>query len=254
MSKTVLHEILAVEQSRGQTANKLLKEATKTLGDKRSIFEGMQKEHQIIDDAKQNLKQATEHKEVESTVDEQLDFLGSALFTYWDVIIQKDEANQRAKADIIIDGNILAEGVPSTTLLGMEKKLENLYALYNAIPTTDSAKAWESADNYAKKGVWRTKHPEERQHKVVNKEWQIIAPATKEHPAQTKEISKEEILGKYIVTTFSGALSPLDKAERLERLTKLTNAVKEARQRANGIEVKNDLKFGEDLINYINKG
>jgi hypothetical protein len=252
MGKTVLHELLAVEQGRAETSNRLVKEATKTLGTKRSIFEGMQKSHEVFDEDKQNLKQATEHKEVESTVAEQLEFVGTEVAAYWDVILQKDEANQRAKADIIINGIVLVQNVPSTTLLGMEKKLISLQALYNAIPTTDSATAWEKDENYAKAGVWRSKYALERQHKVTVRDWQIVAPATDRHPAQVQEISKEEILGKYVVTTFSGALSPLDKAEKLERLTALIRAVKEARQRANITEVQNDLVFGEVLVDFIN--
>lgn len=252
MGKTVLHELLAVEQGRAETSNRLVKEATKTLGTKRSIFEGLQKAHEVFDEDKQNLKQATEHKEVESTVDEQLDFVCKEVAAYWDVILQKDEANQRAKADIIVNGQVIVQNVPSTTLLGMEKKLTSLLAMYNAIPTTDSAVAWEKDENYAKAGVWRTKYPIERQHKVVVRDWQIVAPATDRHPAQVQEISKEEILGKYVITGFSGAVSPLDKAEKLERLTALIRAVREARQRANSTEVNNDLVFGEALVDFIN--
>jgi hypothetical protein len=252
MSKTVLHEILAVEQGLAETGNRITKETTKTLESKRSIFEGMSKEHEIFDEDSQHLKMPTEYKEVQSTVDEHIDFLGNELTRYWDVILQKESANQKANADVIIDGNVIVENIPAIVLLGMEKKLSTLLATYNAIPTLDAARAWEVDPTYAKPGVYRIKYPTVRQQGTVTKEWKEISPATDRHPAQLKEVETTNIVGKYTVTDFSGALSSHEKAERIKRLTKLIRAVKSARQRANNVEVDNDLKFGAAFFKYIN--
>lgn len=252
MSKTVLHELLAVEQGLAETANRITKEAIKTLSTKQSIFQGLSKSHEIFNEDNQYLKQATEYKEVQSTVNEQTGFLGNELIKYWDVTLQKEEANQRAKADIVIDGTTIATGIPSIVLLGMEKKLTSLLAVYNALPTLDAATAWEKDESNAKPDVFRTKHAEERQHTVTSRKFVEVSPATKEHKAQIVEQESIDNIGKYSITTFSGAISSHEKAKRLGNLTTLIRAVKKARQRANNTEVKTDLTFGKELLAFIN--
>ena len=249
---TKLHELLAVETSLAQTANRVQKEATKVLGTKETIFAGMTKAHQLFDEANQHFTQATEIKEVQSTVFEQLDFVGNELARYWDVGLQKEEANQRAKADIVIGDNVIAADVPSIILLGMEKKLESLLSLYNALPTLDASRAWIADETYAKPHVFVTKNATERQHSITGWEWKEVSAATKEHKAQIEKVEKTEVVGKYTVNDFSGAITSLDKAEKIQRLTALIRATKKARQRANGIDVHTDLRFGAALINYIN--
>lgn len=247
-----LHELLAVETGLGTTANRIQKETTKTLNEKKDIFKGMSKIHTIFAEEDQHKVQVPEHKEIQSTVKEQLDFMGENLANYWNVILQKDETNQRAKADIIVDGKILAANIPSTTLLSMEKKIDALLSVYNAIPTLDAATAWEDAPEQAKKGVYRTKHAEERMQSVTEKEWKEISPATIQHQAQLKEVEKTTVVGKYTITNFSAAITSYDKAEKLKRLTTLLRAVQKARQRANATEVNTELKFAEALFGYIN--
>lgn len=247
-----LHEILAVENGLGETANRVTKETTKTLADKRAIFEGMTKSNTIFDEEQQHLVAATERKEVQTTVPEQLFYLANELAAYWDCILQKEEANQRATANIIIDGHTIAEGVPAIVLLGMEKKLSTLLSTYNSIPTLDAAKTWTTAEGYAKPNVFQLKHSEERQQTKVEKEFVTIAPATDRHPAQVVQQDKTTVIGKWTIDSFSGAISSHDKAEKLKRLTTLIRAVKQARMRANDIEVNSQLTFGKSLMDYIN--
>lgn len=252
MKGTALHEVLAVENGLAETANRITKEVSKTLGQKQSIFQGMSKSHEIFDDEKQHLVKAPEYKEIQSTVDEQLNFLGQNLAPYWDISLQKEEANQRARADIIVGDTVVASNVPSIILLGMEKKLSALIEVYNAIPTLDAATAWEEDPSNAKPNVYRTKYITERQHTVVTKNWIEASPATKEFKAQLFQQDETEIIGKYIETNFSGAITSHEKARRLKNLTALIRGVKQARQRANATEVDTTLKFGEALLSFIN--
>ena len=253
MSKqTVLHEILAVENGLAESSNRIQKETTKTLDTKRSLFTGLVKSHELFKEEDQYLTQATEYKEVESTIQEQIDYAGSELIKYWDVSFQKEEANQRAKADIIIDGVTISKDVPSIVLLSMEKKLTSLQSMYNAIPTLDASKTWEPDSTYDKPNVFRTKNASERMQEVVSKDYQEISAATKEHKAQIVQVEKRETVGKYIQHDYSGATTSIDKAEKLQRLTALIRAVKTARQRANNTEVKTELSIGKDLIGFIN--
>jgi len=249
---TQLHELLAVETSLAETANRITKEVTKTLSTKQSIFGGMSKHHTIFNDADQHLVQSPENKEVQSTVSEQLAFLQNNLSSYWDVSLQKESANQTANADIVIDGTTISANVPAIVLLGLEKKLTSLLAVYNGIPTLDAATAWEIDPAYAKPFVYRTKHVTERQQSVTIKDFKEISPATDHHKAQVAQVESTSIIGKYTITEFSGAVSSFEKADKLAKLTNLIRAVKQARQRANNVEVNTTLTIGNDLLNYVN--
>jgi len=250
--KPVLHELLAVEQGLAETSNRITKDTLKNLAERGALFVGMTKDHTVNDEEKQYLKQATEVKEVQSTVDEQIDYMSNELAQYYDVVFQKEAANQTAKADIVVGETTLCKDVPSIVLLGMEKKLNSLLAVYNAIPTLDTAKSWEPAVGYAKANVWKATYPEERQHTVTAKAWKEVSPATKEHQAQLKEVETTEVIGKYTINNFSGAITSLEKAERIQRLTALIRAVKEARQRANNTEVVTSTGFGKALFDFVN--
>jgi len=252
--KTVIHELLAVENSLSADANHVQKECYKTLSDKRQIFGGLMKSHQIFAEDQQHLQQPTDHKEVVSTVDAQLDYLAGELTRYWDVSLQKESANQYARADITVDGKVLAKDVAATVLLAMEKRLTSLVSVYNAIPTLDAAKAWIEASDQARKDIFQTKHAIERFQTKTEDEYVTVVKATDKHPAQVVKQTKETHIGKYITTEYSGCLASADKAERIQRLTKLIRAVKQARQRANTQEVNTDLKFGDALFAYVNNG
>ena len=250
--ETALHEILAVESGLGETANRIQKETTKVLKEKRSIFTGMVKNHEIFDEDKQHLVQAPDIKDIESTVSEHLDYASTEIARYWRAVFQKEEANQRAKADIVINDKVIVKDVPSIVLLSMEKKLTSLAALYNEIPTLDATKTWAPDSTYAKKGVFRTANPSERQHSVTERSWIEVSPATTQHKAQIAEDQKTVVIGRYTQFDYSGAITSLDKAEKIQRLQEMIRAVKTARQRANATIVNTDLKFGSEILDYIN--
>ena len=252
MKETALHEILAVETGLSETANRVQKETTKTLATKETIFAGMVKSHVLFDESLQHLTQATEIKEVQSTAKEQLDYACNEIAKYWDVTLQKEDANQRAVADIVIGETIIAKDVPSIVLLSMEKKLTSVIALYSSLPTLDASKSWVEAAEYSIPGVFVTKNQRENQQSITEKTWVEVSPATKEFKAQLVQQEKTTVVGKFVIDEFSGALTSIDKAEKLQRLTALIRAVKTARQRANMTVVDTKKTFASDLFSYIN--
>lgn len=253
MSKTKLFEILAVEQGLAKNTNAVLSSVKKNFG-RIDLFSGVLKKHEIFAEDQQHKVLAPEVKKVVSTVDMQLNFLFEEVAPYWNVYHQKESANQLAKADIVVDGQVIFADVPTVVLLGMEKKLEELLKVYNTIPTLDSAVVWQEDTNELE-GVWRGSHPEERIQAVIKKDWKEVSPATQHHKAQLAEVETKEEVGKFIVTPFSGAIPSHDKAARIARLTKLVRAVKQARMRANSVEVPEiDKGFAKSLFDYINTG
>ncbi|MBU1432165.1 hypothetical protein KKF91_16640, partial [Myxococcota bacterium] len=78
----------------------------------------------------------------------------------------------------------------------------------------------------------------------------VLYPATAEHPAQTQLISEDVVVGFWHTIKFTGAL-PLPKKQLiLERIERLSKAVKFAREQANGVEVTQK-KVGEALLSYL---
>lgn len=248
-----LHELLAVEQSLATNSANCLKSVTRNLSGK-SLFSGLTKSHERFAEDEQHLTAATEVKEVQSTVDMQLDFLTTEMSKYFDTYAAKEATNQTAKADIIIDGRKLAENVPATVLLGMESKLAQLVEVYKALPTLDASVAWEAAPEASLPGIFRTKHAVETFQTQTEKKYNVVTPATQHQQAIVDKYDETTNVGKYTRVDFSGAITSFDKAERIARLGELIRAVKKARQRANQAEIVSFDNFGSALFSFINKG
>lgn len=244
-----LHEVLAVEASLGVVANRLFKESIKTLN-KDNLFTGEVKSHKIFAEDAQHLVQATMERKVTSTVKQNLEYAFlEGLVPYWDAVAQKDEANQRSKADVIVGDVVILKDVPGTTLLGLEAKLGSLLELFNAIPTLAPGIAWE-ADSTQMEGVYRNPVIEERMQSVKVPDHRVLYEATDKHPAQIEKFEKIEHIGKFTLQSFSGMISPYEKANRIKRLQSLISAVKKARQRANCVEVS-DVHIGQALTDFL---
>jgi len=246
---SALHELLAVENDVEKVSRKLVDESIKTLG-KDNLFNGQVRvlTHFNSEDALSDTREVTE---LTTTVDENVDYVVDALAEYYDVVLQKDLTNQKAVADIVIDDEVLAYGVPSTFLLGMEKKLNGLRSLYEAIPTLQPGIKWDAAPS-AGAGVFQSGNDVEQFKTKKDVDFKEISPATKEHKAQIAQYETVKNVGKYVTTKTSGMFTPLEKANRIAKLDKLLKAVRQARNRANATEVVSG-KIGKTILDFINK-
>jgi len=248
--KSKLHEILAVEGGLEKTAKKLVAESKKTFS-KANLFSGSLRKLEMIEAADEHLE-SEEFIKLETTVDDNLKYSLSAVARYWDAVLQKDCANQIAKADIIaMNGDIIAKDIPVTTLLGLESKLGDLRTLFEAIPTLSPGIIWESDENN-RDGVFKAKKEVVQLKDKKDIDFRVLYEATKEHPAQIREFNTTKIVGKYITTMWSGMITPKRKASLLFNLEEILASVKQARQRANNAYLA-DKTIGADLINFITK-
>jgi hypothetical protein len=104
-------------------------ESVKTFG-KENLFSGETKSLEMFRDEDKN-QETQEHRVLESTVMENLDYLAKPVADYFNVVYQKDCANQEAKSDLVLDdGTVIAEKVPASFLLGLETKLNKLRDMY----------------------------------------------------------------------------------------------------------------------------
>lgn len=172
---------------------------------------------------------------------------GEALTEAYDIEYLRELANCQAKADVVVDGKAILTDVPVTYLLFLEKKLVDILTFVKKLPTLDPAERWTWVDSqacYATAPVETT-----RTKKVV--EPLVLYPATKEHPAQVKEVTSDVLAGFWSTIKYSSALPQTRVNELQSRAEALLVAVKFAREQANGIEVPKAPTPGRAIFDYL---
>ena len=252
MSKK-MHELLAVESDLQKMFQETARETKNTFSKKIELFRGHSKTLKMKnEDRSFEESAAAENKEVTSTVAEKLHYTSEAAVRYFDALLQKEATNQEAMADLVIDGEVVAKGLPATYLLGMESRLKLLRDYYAAIPTLTPGITWEQ-DPTQREGIFKCTNPDIREKTEKSVVFQTVAEATEQHPAQIAQQNKTEVVGLFTTNVFSGMITVGEKSALLGRLDTLYQAFKKARARANQTEVC-PAHIGGMLFKYISTG
>lgn len=163
-----------------------------------------------------------------------------------DLNFTNDFGNAEARADIVVDGQVLMENVPVTALMSLEKNLNEIRQAFAAAPVNSTDQSW-TYDNDNE--VYVTDETASLSTTKVQKPI-VLFPATPEHPAQTQLVSEDVTVGTWYTRLRSGAISASGKRSVLERCDALIVAVKQAREEANSTEVPS-INEGEKLLNWI---
>lgn len=245
-----LHELLAVEGDLKGEKNKVKEEATVVFNKKPNLFLGAIKTLEMFDEARKEEEPAgAERQEITTTVPKKLEYISKAFARFWDAKLQKEMANQEARADIVVDGTVFAKDVPVTFLLSMEDELKQLRTVYDGIPTLQPGVEWVR-DSQKGEGYWKAAYPTAKHKTEKMIQSKIIVPASKEHPAQIREWSEDRPVGRYVTENWSGMISPAEKSNVLSKIDALLRACKKARQRANNQEVKK-IAIGRQVFDFI---
>lgn len=240
-----LNQIIAVEQGERNRSHKAVTELYKKL-QSTQLFQGLTRDYQPKDEEGEQLP--TEKKRVEMTVEDAISEYEKAQGRLIDVTSTKDHANTQARADVVVDGDVIVENVPVTFLLFLEKKLIDTRTFISKIPTLDTANSWDEDPNT---GLYKSE-PYQTNRTQKQMKNHVIAEATKEHPAQVEVYTEDVVIGHWTKTDFSGAIPQKDRKDMLERVDKLIKAVKYAREEANSMEVE-DKKVAEQIFGYLFK-
>lgn len=246
-----LHELLSVEKTRTQAANKLLEETSHKFK-KDQYFSGHIKTLKMLVDSPENTAiedAARDEKELPTTVPETLEYL----FDFWnkaeDVTFAKNLTNQKANADLLYQGSVLVANVPVDELLGLEVRLETLRRALDQIPTLDASKEWARSSS-GRRGEYVAVTDE-----VTSKTEKTMTPvvlyeATDKHPAQIERVTVDKVVGSFKRRSISGAATSKQKADLIAILDELLVEAKQARQRANSVEAAND-RIGSKITNLL---
>jgi len=238
-----LNQIIAVEKGIKSRSYGELTDAHQSL-QKTALLAGIARNYQAKDEDGETYP--PESTRVQLRAEEVLRQTAATLTRLFDVTATKDWANCTAKANVTVDGRTLIEDVPATYLLFLEKQLTDLHTLVSKLPVLDASETWvfdQAADCWATEPVQTTKTKKiPRNH--------VKAEATEKHPAQVEVYYEDVVVGHWRTVKFSGALPATRIKELLDRVDKLQQAVKFAREEANNSEVT-DVKVGEKVFDYL---
>lgn len=244
MSK--LHELLAVEPDLRTQTESCRKDLQNTFDKKTAHFS---KKLVTFKSLLEGVADKIELKaEMQTTVAKELSWIAEKFEKAINAGHHIDVANTLAKADIILDdGTVLLSSIPATSLLRMEHRVLELRELIHAIPTLDPAKGFE----FESEGVWKAREESrirtEKHFKPI-----VMVPPTKEHPAQVKELMVDEPVGTILTQEWSSLVTVSAKGDMLDRVEELLRAIKQAKARANEIDldVKHN-KIGKPVLEFL---
>ncbi|MGE7391173.1 hypothetical protein ACQKM2_37465 [Streptomyces sp. NPDC004126] len=238
-----LNQIIAVEKG---VKSKSLQELSQAHHDvqKPALLAGISRTYQPKDEEGEQLP--PESTRVQVKAEDVLRATANTLTRLFDVTATKDWANRTAAADVVVDGSVLLAQVPVPYLLFLEKQLTDLNTFVRKLPVLDASESWNvdpSTDS------WKTDPVRTIRTKKVPRN-HVKAEATEKHPAQVEVYYEDVAVGYWTTVKFSGALPARRVNELLDRVERLQQAVKFAREEANGTEVT-DQRVGDAVFGYL---
>lgn len=238
-----LNQIIAVEKGVKANADTVLNSAYHQ-AQKPDLFAGRSRTYQPLEDGGHVLP--AESQRVTAHVPLLVSGVQSAMERLFDLTLTKDTTNAVAKADIAIGDAVLAQDVPVTTLLWLEKRLVDLRTFISKLPVTDVADEWTWDRDQQ---VFRSEVVKSLRTRKVE-DHIVVVPPTDKHPAQVAKVVKDVPEGEWSTTKLSGAVAPAQRDKWLAQLSQVADAVKVAREQANMTDVENR-QMGNTILNYV---
>lgn len=226
-----LNQIIAVVNGKKTKTAKAVTDVYHNL-QKPTLFEGIARSYRPSTEEGETFP--PEKKLVQYKVKDALAEVRTALADLWDATATQDWANQKAVADVKVDGKTVLLKVPVTHLLFLEKQLTDIQTFVTKLPTLDTTEKWAFSEE---NDAFTSEETRTNKTKKVLRNHEK-SPATDKHPAQVETYSEDVKVGEWATVKFSGAIQSKKKNEMLERVAKLQEAVKFAREEANNLEVE----------------
>lgn len=241
MSK--LNQIIAIANGKKTKTTREITETYKKV-QKSALFDGITRTYQPLDDEGETFP--PEKKNIQYSVPNAIEDVSKSLAGLFDIVATQDWANTKATADIIVDGQTILSDVPVTYMLFLEKQLHDVQTFVSSLPILDPAENWEwsdAANCYTSEATQTNKTKKMLRNHVK-------AEATEHHPAQVETYSEDVVVGKWNTIKFSGSIPATEKSNLLERVGRLVDAVKFARETANMSEVTS-VNVSQPLFKFL---
>ena len=238
-----LNQIIAIEKGIKSKSVQQLAESQKNL-QKASVFSGISRTYRPKDEDGEQLP--PESNKVQVKADEIIRETTEILTKLFDITATKDWTNCHARADVVVDGQTLLTQVPVSYLLFLEKQLTDLQAFLKKLPTLDPSETWNFDPN---SDCWATE-PIQTLKTFKMPRNHVKAEATEHHPAQVEVYYEDVTIGYWRTVKFSGALPQARIHEFMNRLEKLQQAVKFAREEANNTDAE-EQRVGAKIFQYL---
>lgn len=214
--------------------------------ERQDLFSGLEKSYKSLAEEGGD-KLPPESKKVQFKAESVIKDAATLWSRLFDFTATKDSANTQARADVILNDVVLLKDMPVTTLLFLEHQLNYVKGFLDLIQVIDGADSWEYDPAI---GVHRTKEVQTHRTKKIQKAI-VKYPHSDKHPAQTEMVTEDIVEGYWYTTKFSGAMTAPRKQEILERLSQLQQAVKIAREGANGSTEAPKVTIGDTIFEYL---
>lgn len=238
-----LNQVIALEKTLKGTVNQAIDVIHKVL-QKGVLFDGFTKVYKKGSEEGEDAPPQAQH--IQFVAAKCLQDIAGEWTKLFDVTAQKDFANCTAKADVEVDGVVVLKDAPVTYLLFLEKQLTDLHTIIQKAPVLDASERWDLDPNT---GVYRTQPVLTQRTKKVQKAI-VLYPHSAEHPAQTQLITEDVVVGNWEQTRFSGALPATRVKVLLNRVNRLREAVKVAREEANMAQAP-DQEVGKKIFDWV---
>jgi len=239
-----LNQINAIVSGRKGEVEKAVTEIYKLI-QKDVLFAGRERTYRPMDEVN-GQKLPPESQRVQQRADDLIRQAREKWADLWNLILTQDSGNQFARADVVVDGQVILSQVPVTFLLFLDKQVNDLETFVAKLPTPDPAEEWSHDPNT---GLLRSRTTESVR---TSKEPTVIVryEATKEHPAQTELFTKDIPVGTWSQILYSGCIPADRKNTILARVRKLQEAIKLAKEQANLLEVERQ-KLAENVFAFV---
>lgn len=238
-----LHQLIALIEPLKARVKQTKTEIYKRI-QKDQTFNGFQKTYRPDDD--EGFVYPSESQRVENYANKEVTNFLTASSELFDTLATQDATNQKAVANVVVDNTVVLQNVPVTTLLMLEKQLQDFITFFRSLPVLESSEEWsfDSQLDMFKSAVRGTVKKKKVTKPVVFYE------ATKEHPAQVREVTEDVPEGIWENIKYSGALPQARVNTLVNAAEKLLAAVRVAREEANSIEVEK-IYIGKKIAEYF---
>lgn len=227
-----LHELLAVEPSLKGTKDRIMNETLKDFTKNTHLFTGGKKVYTPSEDGGRVFD--PEFTKMVTTIPDRLNYTKKSFVKHADVVVAKGMTNTKALAKLIVNGQEIAE-LSASALLDMESMYKQLRTVLEKTPTIDDKIEWSK--DQTKENVWKSSIT--KTYKTRKKsEFITVAEATKEHPAQIREVVNDIVEGTWETTYSSGMITSAQKSVKIGMCDTVIRSIKKARQRANMANVE----------------